>query len=284
MSNELEFRKTMRKKRQKQKNRRNLIVALFSLFIIIVLVICVKSIFSQNEKTSDDTQFIFNGYIYPEPPPKNPDILIDAQNSDGKKIAYLTFDDGPNNSVTIEVLDILRKYNIKATFFLVGSLIEKNPDAARRLYDEGHLLANHSYTHQYSELYATKESFMNQINQTQALINKITGDNNYPKIIRFPGGSYNAGSHGAAKQEYKRALEAEGFRYCDWNSLTGDSEIKDATSEALMDRLKSSSKGKEDLVILMHDTVSKKITPKTLPELIEYLISEGYSFDTLDNI
>ncbi len=285
MSNDFEFRKHLRERERKNKIRRKIFLGIFSLIIITVFVLGVKGIFPKiSKKTSEDAEIIFNGYIYPQPPEKHTDILVDAVKADGVKTAYITFDDGPNTSVTPLVLDTLRKYNIKATFFLVGSLIEKNPDVARRIYDEGHCLANHSYNHNYDELYADGESFMTQINKTNELIEQITCDNYYPKIMRFPGGGYNAGSKGEAKQRYKQLLQESGYRYCDWNSLTGDAEKKNPDADYLMANLKKSTKDKEDVVILMHDAIAKKVTAQTLPQIIEYLIGQGYEFDTLDNV
>ena len=283
MSSNIEFRAQMRRRKRKQKIRRNIFLGVFALIIITVLVFCVKGIFTKISNSKDDSEFIFNGYVYPQPPEKNVDILVDAVKTEGK-VAYLTFDDGPNNSVTPEVLDTLRRYDIKATFFMVGSLVEKYPDMARRVYDEGHCLANHSYTHNYSELYADKESFMNQVNKTEELIYNITCDNYYPKIFRFPGGGYNAGTYGEQKQSYKTVLDEAGFKYCDWNSLTGDAEMVSPDEEYIMTRIKSSTKNKDDIVVLMHDAIAKSVTAKTLGDVIEYLIAQGYSFDTLDNI
>lgn len=285
MSNDFEFRKHMRDRKRKQKRNRTIAVSLLSIIIITVLSLCVKGIFTKISKNrTEEGEFIFNGYVYPMPAEKNTDILADAVKADGVKKAYLTFDDGPNNSVTPQVLDVLRKYDVKATFFLVGSLIEKYPDMARRLYDEGHCLANHSYNHNYSELYADEQSFMNQMNQTEELIFKTTCNDKYPKIMRFPGGGYNAGKHGEAKQKYKESLKVSGYRYCDWNSLTGDAEKQSPSEEYVTERLMATVKEKEDVVVLMHDAIAKSVTARALPGIIEYLISQGYTFDTLDNV
>lgn len=285
MSSELNFKRQLRNNKRKRKIKNNLILFVLSLIIITVFILCVKGIFTNFKNNSKEpTQFIFNGYVYPEPPPKNDDMMKDLKRGDGVKTAYLTFDDGPNETVTVRVLDILRKYNIKATFFMVGTLIEKNSHVARRIYDEGHLLANHSYSHNYSELYADKDGFMNQVNKTQELINGIVKRDDYPKIFRFPGGGFDTGKYGPQKQEYKLLLNENKFRYCDWNSMTGDAETSTPTYEQIMKTIKSTTRGQEDSVILLHDALAKKITPETLAEVIEYLISQGYVFDTIDNI
>lgn len=212
------------------------------------------------------------------------DLLKKVANKDGIKTAYLTFDDGPTTSVTSKVLDTLRKYNVKATFFQVGVNIEQNPDMARRVYEEGHLIGNHSYAHKYSELYSSEDSFMSDVKKTENLILNITGEtpDEMFKLFRFPGGGYNAGSHGAKKQNYKKSLEQSGYVYCDWNALNKDAEGKQPkTAQELLDCVKETAKA-EDIVVLMHDAPAKKTTAEALPSIIEYLTSQGYEFRRLD--
>lgn len=217
----------------------------------------------------------------PNPVERNNLIEYIEQSSSSKKVCYLTFDDGPNNSITPQVLDILRRYDIKATFFQVGSLIEANPDICRRVYEEGHLIGNHSYSHTYAKLYENNDSFLNEFKTTAELIKNITGEDYFP-IVRFPGGSHNIGTYGEAKQEYKKLLAENKFYYCDWNALSGDSEGSYKTVEQLVKRVKSSVNGKNQAVVLMHDAGNKKQTVEALPEILEYLISEGYEFSTLN--
>lgn len=278
-SSELYKRRSERRKQKRRKQKRTVAV-LVLIFIIIVSAVCVKKKFKNLPNNSDLAEEV--SVILPAPHEKTTDILESVPDNDGVKVCYLTFDDGPTTSVTPEILDILRRYDIKATFFMVGSLIEKNPDIAYRVYNEGHMLANHSYRHNYSYLYENSESFMSEINTTYELIQSITGRGDYPKIFRFPGGSYNSGSYGEAKQAYKELLSSAGYRFCDWNCLSGDAEYKSPDVQTLLNRIKSSSDGKEDLVILMHDSATKKINIRALPTIIDYLLSEGYTFSTLD--
>jgi len=226
----------------------------------------------------------YTAEVTPEPTPEvfEADLLKVVRNGDGVKTAYLTFDDGPTKSITPQILDVLRRYNVKATFFMLGTLIESNPDMARRVYEEGHLLANHSYAHDYSDLYATSEGFISEVQKTEQLIKNITGEEEIFRLFRYPGGSYNAGYWGENKQIYKQVLADMGYYYCDWNCLNGDAERLDVTAPELVEKVKSSSAGKEDIVILMHDAATKQNTVDSLGEIIEYLMSCGYTFARLD--
>ncbi len=278
-SGEIEKKRRKRALEKRRKQKKTIILSVILIIIIILSAFYVKSIlenFSKNNELS-----IEDLVLYPEAPKKTTDILASVPNNDGQKVCYLTFDDGPTTSVTPQILDILRRYDIKATFFMVGSLIEKNPGIAYRVYKEGHLLANHSYRHNYSYLYENKENFMSEINETHSLICDIVKREDYSKIFRFPGGSYNSGSYGEKKQEFKEVLAENGYRFCDWNALNGDAEYKSPSVSTLLNRIKSSSSGKEDLVILMHDSATKKINIQALPVIIEYLLENGYTFDTL---
>ncbi len=227
----------------------------------------------------------------PTPPPNIPPaaeennlltIATKAQGSE-EKICYLTFDDGPTREVTPAVLDILKEHHVKATFFMLGQMVAKNRDLAKRVYDEGHLLANHSYSHNYKNLYATGESFMAEIEKTHALLREVTGAEPF-KLIRFPGGSHNAGSYAAEKQQYKLLLKQHGFYYADWNALNGDAEVAGTRpAEELLLRMRQTS-GPKNIVVLMHDAATKKTTAEALPAIIAHLQSEGYTFKRLDEI
>lgn len=219
----------------------------------------------------------------PAPDEEN-NLLEILSNSGQKKVAYLTFDDGPTDNITPQVLDVLRRYNVKATFFEVGKLIEANPDIARRVYEEGHLIANHSNGHDYDTLYATEESFINEVLDCEDKIRNITDGEEPFKLIRFPGGSYNAGDHAAEKQIYKETLRANGFYYADWNSLNGDAEGAKKDADGLYQYFLNSSSGYNNLVVLMHDAATKQATVDALPRIIEYLLQNGYTFKRLDEI
>lgn len=221
------------------------------------------------------------------PPASEENNLMTIIDESGtSKRCYLTFDDGPTTNITPQILDTLRKYNVKATFFQVASLIEANPDIARRVYEEGHLIANHSSNHEYDELYASTESFMSEVNECYEVIKGI-GDGEEPfKLVRFPGGSFksSADSYSSVKQQCKISLQDAGFYYCDWNTLNGDAEGKTKNASELLEYLKDYSEGQDNLVVLMHDAAAKQATANYLGSAIEWLISEGYTFHRLDDI
>jgi len=196
--------------------------------------------------------------------------------SDGKKTAYLTFDDGPSKNITPKILDILKKYEIKATFFVIGSLAEKNPEILRRAAKEGHAIGNHSYSHNYKKLYSSVDNFIEEVDKSSNLISEILGESYKTTIFRFPGGSW-----GKKYTPFKEALKSMGYEYVDWNAVTGDAEGHNIPKDKLLNRLAKTLKGQEDVIILMHDAAAKKTTVEALPEVIEYLKSLGYSFKTL---
>ena len=214
------------------------------------------------------------------------DLLKIINKAEQNKSCYLTFDDGPTTNITPQILDVLRRYNVKATFFEVGSLIEANPDIARRVYEEGHLIANHSSGHNYEKLYASTNSFINEINKCYETIKTVCDDEEPFKLVRFPGGSYksSADSYSPVKQECKEALKKNNFYYCDWNALNGDAEGKKKNAQELLEYLKKNMDLGENLVVLMHDASTKQATVDGLGAIIEYLSEQGYTFCRLDDI
>ena len=200
-----------------------------------------------------------------------------------KKVAYLTFDDGPSNN-THQILDILKQNNIKATFFVLGSQVEIFPETTNRIYNEAHYIANHGYSHKYSEIYQSPEQVLNEFNQCNQIVAKTINVPEYNShLFRFPGGSV-GGKYAELKKQAITVLEQNNILHIDWNALTGDSEKVNPTEEYLMDNLQKTTEGKNSLVILMHDAQAKKITAETLPKVIEYLQQQGYSFESFYDI
>ena len=184
---------------------------------------------------------------------------VDQTKIKGKKV-YLTFDDGPSEN-TSTVLEVLKKYNIKATFFVVGRTDEKSKKLYKQIYDDGHTLAMHSYTHDY-------KAYKKDITMLSDLLYDITGER--PKFIRFPGGSSNAVSKVDMKEVILYTKKA-GYIYYDWNVINGDATGKKMTESEMVSSVVSGVKQYETSIVLMHDCAGKEMTAKTLPTVIKKL-------------
>ena len=199
------------------------------------------------------------------------------------KIAYLTFDDGPSEPVTNLILDVLKEQDVKATFFVLGSNVNKYPEIVKRAYKDGHYIANHGYSHNYNKIYTSVESVLEEYNKTEKAIQKAIGVTEYSShLFRFPGG-YSGSSYKTVKRQAGKLLNKNNISYIDWNVLTGDAQGAN-TKEKILKNVKKYSKDKGNIVLLMHDSSSKILTYETLTEVINYLKGEGYIFDNFYNI
>ena len=194
-----------------------------------------------------------------------------------KKVAYLTFDDGPS-SVTESILETLKQEKVKATFFVLGSNIDNRKEMVKRMYDEGHYVANHGYSHVYSKIYSSPEAVLEEYNQTNEIIKNAIGNPEYNShLFRFPGG-LPGGRYAALKQEAKELLNQNNIVNIDWNALNGDAETNDLSPEFELQRLSETIGEKNSIVILMHDAAHKSVTAETLPQIIAALREKGYEF------
>ena len=185
------------------------------------------------------------------------------------KRIYLTFDDGPSRN-TDKILDILKEYDAKATFFVVGKTDEESVRAYQRIVAEGHTLAMHSYSHKYSEIYASKESFEQDLRQLQEYLYQITGV--WPRFYRFPGGSSNTVSK-VDMQELIEYLNESGITYFDWNIASGDAISGQLGKDTIVNNCIGGIKAKQECMILMHDASDKNSTVEALSLLIEQVRS-----------
>ncbi len=198
---------------------------------------------------------------------------------EGKRV-FLTFDDGPSTSVTPHILDTLKKYNIKATFFVLGNRVSDNAELIKREYNEGHYIANHGYSHRYDKIYASSKNVLKEYNKTEPEIKKALGDENYSSnLFRFPGGSI-GGEYDKIKEKAKIDLERNQIAYLDWNALTNDAAGA-YTKEKIIKNLKKTVENKNNVVVLMHDAPDKILTYETLEDIIKYLQEKGYSFKNM---
>lgn len=196
--------------------------------------------------------------------------------SDTKR-AFLTFDDGPS-SVTPKILDILKQENVKATFFVLGSRVEALPETVKRMYDEGHYIASHGYSHIYSQIYASPEAVLDEYNRCNDQIKNAIGVSEYNShLFRFPGGVV-GGNYAEIKSQAKELLSQNQILSVDWNALTGDAETNNLSTEFELKRLQETTQNKNSIIILMHDAPAKSVTADSLQQIISYLREQGYEF------
>lgn len=191
------------------------------------------------------------------------------------KEIYLTFDDGPSRS-TSKILDILKEYGVRATFFVVGRTDDNSVALYKRIVEEGHTLAMHSYSHRYNEIYKSQENFVEDMEKLQEYLYEITGI--WPRFYRFPGGSSNTVSS-VEMQKLMTYLSENGITYFDWNVSSGDASNIQISAANIVDNCINGLGDKDECMILMHDATEKKTTVEALPEVIKQIQERGdYEF------
>lgn len=184
------------------------------------------------------------------------------------KTMYLTFDDGPSAENTSAVLDTLKEKNIKATFFLIGENVKKHPDVAKRIAEEGHTIGIHCNWHDYKQLYASVDSYLEDFEKAYQTVEEVTGVQ--AKLFRFPGGSINSFN----KEVYEdiiREMTDRGFVYFDWNASLEDA-VGHPETDILIQNAVSSTRGRKRVVMLAHDVIHETAgcLKELLGELPEY--------------
>ena len=194
------------------------------------------------------------------------------------KYAYLTFDDGPSSN-TMQILDILDNYGVKATFFVNGHTGEVMEERYKAIVDRGHAIALHTYSHDYSNVYGGLDKFEQEIVSLRNYIKEVTGVDT--TLFRFPGGSSNSRTDDI--KPYIQWLNDNGYSYWDWNCSSGDATGKKITAEEIVANcMVQADAGYKNLVILMHDLRPKESTVEALPALIEALQARGYEIRAID--
>ncbi|KAB1437676.1 polysaccharide deacetylase family protein [Candidatus Galacturonibacter soehngenii] len=205
-------------------------------------------------------------------------MQVKVEEEEKATIAYLTFDDGPSEN-TSQILDILKNYDVKATFFVVGKETDEAKALYKRIVDEGHTLGMHSYSHQYSEIYNSVESFAKDEKKLRDLLYESTGV--IPTLYRFPGGSNNLVSN-IEMTEFIKYLNNENITYFDWNVASGDATSQNISVETLVNNVLNNVEENETSVILMHDALQKNTSVEALSIIIESLQNLGIQMKALD--
>ncbi|MBR2706642.1 MAG: polysaccharide deacetylase family protein [Mogibacterium sp.] len=201
-----------------------------------------------------------------------------------EKVIYLTFDDGPSEAVTPEILRILKEYDVPATFFIIGYYrSEENIDLLKEMLAQGHTIGIHGYSHEYGEIYESVPVFMDNI---RSLEDNIRSDLNYePFMIRFPGGSSNTVSKDICEgimSKLVAEVQKEGYYYTDWNVDSGDASGNGISAEQIVSSVKRGCKKNRYNIVLMHDSGAKGTTAEALPQIIEWAKEEGYTFAAME--
>lgn len=200
-----------------------------------------------------------------------------SQEQTQEKVVYLTLDDGPSPN-TQPVLDILDKYQVKATFFVTNGMPEYSY-MIKEAYDRGHTIGLHTYSHDYASVYASQDAYFRDLEAIGEVVREQIGY--VPCFIRFPGGSsntvsrkYTSGIMTALAQE----VQNRGYQYYDWNASSGDGGV--LSTEELVNN--ATSFNENNIILLSHDSAAKQTTVEALPRIIEHYQSLGYEFRALD--
>ncbi|NPV89351.1 MAG: polysaccharide deacetylase [Firmicutes bacterium] len=216
-------------------------------------------------------------------PPQNPTVSDDYPsdkpikntNPSAKKIAFLTFDDGPSEEVTPIILDVLREHKVKGTFFVVGFNAERHPEVLQRIAAEGHRIGNHSYSHRIKSIYRDSNVLLDEIQSCDNAIASATGL--HPRIFRAPGGS---------RPFLKPALAAKvteaGYQYFDWNVCPGDAVVNGLTADQMTRITLQQASTKSYIIVLLHDSYTMQQTAKALPRIIKGLQEQGFTFQVIE--
>lgn len=191
---------------------------------------------------------------------------------------YLTFDDGPSEN-TEDVLKILKKNDIKATFFVIGRTDKKSLEMYKKIVNDGHTIAMHSYTHNYGLIYASLKNFKKDYYAISDLIYNTTGVR--CKYYRFPGGSSNSVSKIDMSLPIK-FLRDEGVEYVDWNVMSGDAVRISLSDKVLYKNVMAGVHSMKNSVVLMHDSLARGTTVRALPKIIKSLKKENYLILPID--
>lgn len=213
---------------------------------------------------------------------------VPRTDGDTEKVVYLTFDDGPS-ATTERVLDILKEEGVPASFFVMAAdNNEKYLPTLTRTAAEGHLIALHTCTHEYKNIYQSPEAYWADLEQLREKLLPYVPAETPIQWIRFPGGSSNTVSHryggSGIMKELKAQAAERGFTYVDWNVSAEDAVGGHPSASTIYNNILREAKDKTSCVVLMHDTNATKNTAAALPDIIHWFKNAGFRFDTVDHL
>lgn len=205
---------------------------------------------------------------------------IGHNEQNGEKIVNLTFDDGPSAN-TQKILEILDRYNVKATFFVTGNNQAYN-HLIKAAHDKGHTIALHTYCHDYPKIYASTSAYFDDLTKVGNMVKDLIG--HVPKYVRFPGGASNTVSRKycpGIMSVLSKELIARGYQYYDWNVDSTDASGNNVPVSKIVANATNSNAN--NINILFHDTAAKSTTVQALPAIIENYLSRGYRFEAIND-
>lgn len=207
--------------------------------------------------------------------------------NNGKKTVFLTFDDGPSLDNTPRVLEILKSYDVKATFFVLGVNLDKGDqyrELLRNIVNDGHAVGNHGYSHNYSYLYPGRvisyDNLMSDMNRSLDVMKDILGEDFNTRVLRLPGGLRSW----KKQDETLERLNSENYSVIEWNAMSGDAEGKNIKDpDILFQKAINTAGNSNSVVMLMHDFSGSagEVSSRALPKIINYFKENGYEFRTL---
>jgi peptidoglycan-N-acetylglucosamine deacetylase len=247
------------------------------LFFLLLYVSFISFTTGSLRECSSSQQNTISAYISPQ--------NAKVENTSGviQKKVFLTFDDGPSITNTREIINILKKNNVKATFFVVGKKVEAYPNIIKEMSDSGMSICVHTYSHEYDKIYASIDSCLEDIDRCSLAIKEITGKQVKP-YVRLPGGSDNLVSGKDQMKKIRNKLLEKHIRYVDWNVSSADAVSHIVPTVRIKNNVISQCKNKTIAVVLMHDAYYKKTTVEALSDIINNLKEEGFIFKTFDEI
>ncbi|QDP41497.1 polysaccharide deacetylase family protein [Radiobacillus deserti] len=255
--------RTTRKKRLRKKRIIHLVLLLFIIFLFFFLDTFPFSPQEVKDQLKKDVRNQQERTIAQLP---------DAEHSD-EKVVYLTFDDGPT-SATDDVLEILKEYGAKATFFMLSPHMEERSNLVKQMVQEGHGVGLHGVTHDLNRFYKSEQTVLNEMNEAQQVLENIAGV--HSSLIRTPYGSVPY-----LTKPYRKALKEQGYELWDWNIDSRDWDRKDGKYvENLIDQIQSIEGNGATPVVLLHD---QSQTAQSLAELLTYLTEHGFEMKKLDS-
>ncbi|MCD8009161.1 MAG: polysaccharide deacetylase [Clostridiales bacterium] len=198
-----------------------------------------------------------------------------------QKIIYLTFDDGPSETVTQEILDVLEQYGAHATFFVTAQYgtKEHRSEMYQAILDADNTIGLHSYSHSYQKIYSSVQAYLEDLNQIWQEVYDATGYE--AALIRFPGGSVNS-YNGEFYSELIAEVTRRGFTYHDWVVSSGDAEGDNIPASTISNAVISACEDRTKSIVLLHDTDAKQTTLEALSTILKELTAQGYEFRALD--